>query len=141
LLWRPVGGAVEAEVRSAWRCSADLVLSDGGAPWSSAVEIPPFLKPSPAMVWRPGRFLFNKEEAACWSPAMEMEGRGVSSSELATGDFPFAEGLHLVQVIKRCGDGGAPPAASSSSSTSGSGGPYCNFLFVLDRSVRTGLLI
>ena len=130
---------MEAEVRSAWQCSADLVPSDGGAPRSSAVEIPLFLKPSPATVWRPGRILFNKEEAVCWSPAMEMEGRGVSSSELATGDFPSAEGPYLIQVIKRCGGGGAPPAASSSSSTSGSGGPFCNFLFVLDHSVRTGL--
>ena len=126
-------------MRSAWRCSADLVPFDGGAPRSSAVEIPPFLKPSPATVWRPGRILFNKEKAVSWSPAMEMEGRGVSSSELATGDFPSAEGRHLIQAIKGCSGGGAPSAASSSSSTSGSKGPDCNFSFFMDLSVRTGL--
>lgn len=137
-------------MRSAWRCSADLVPSGGGALWSSTAEIPPFpslrllgvavlVKPSPAPVWRPSRNLFNKEEAVSWSLAMKMEGRGVSSSELATGDFPSAEGLYLIQAIKRYGGGGAPPAASSSSSSSGSRGPGCNFYLSLDLSVRTGL--
>ena len=146
----PVGGAVEVGARSARRCPADLIPFDGGALRCSAVEIPPFrssrvfgsdefLKPSPASAWRRRRDLFNKEEAEVWRSAMETQGGGVGSQELATGDFPTVEGLYLIQAIKRYGGGGAPPAASSSSSTSGSGGPCCNFSFVLDLSVRTGL--
>ena len=147
---RPVGGAVEAVVRSARRVLADLVPFDDDALRSFVVEIPPFpssqifgsavlIKPSPAMAWRPGRNLLNKEKTLLRSFVLEMQGRGVSSQELATGDFPSAEGLYLIQAIKRYGGGGAPPAASSSSSTSGSRGHRCNFLLFLGLSVRTVL--
>jgi hypothetical protein len=128
----------------------ELVLFDGGALRSSAVELSSspssrirgsveLVKPSPAAAWRPGRFVLNKEKEMKWSLAMEMEGRGVSSLELASGDFPAAEGLYLIQAIERYG-GGAPPAASSSTSTSGSSGLICNFyLLKLDLYVRMGL--
>ena len=66
MVWRPVGGAVEAVVRSARRVAADLVPFDGGALRSFAVEIPSFpssqvcgsvevVRPYPASVWRPAR--------------------------------------------------------------------------------------
>jgi hypothetical protein len=141
---------VEAVVRSAWRVATDLVPFDGGALRSFAVEIPSFpssrvygsvefVKPYPASLWRPARNLLNKEKEKKWSLAMKMESRGVSSLELATGDFPAAEGLYLFQAIERYGGGGAPPAASSSASSSGSSGADCNFSLLLDLSVRTGL--
>ena len=67
------GGAVEAVVRSAWCVVVDLVPFDGDALRSFVAEIPPFpnsrffgsvefVKPYPAMAWRPGRNLFNKEK-------------------------------------------------------------------------------
>ena len=150
MVWRPVGGAVEAVVRSARRVAANLFPFGGGALRSSVVEVPPFpssrfygamgfVKPYPAAVWRPGWNLFNKEKEKLLSFAMKTVSCGVSSLELATGDSPDVKGMYLIQAFERYSGGGPPPAASSSSSTSGSGGPFCNFLFVLDHSVRTGL--
>jgi hypothetical protein len=144
----PAGGAEKEVVWSAWRFAAELILFDGGALRSSAVELSSswslrirgsveLLKPSPALVWRLGRFVLDMEKEMERSLAMEMEGRGVSSLELASGDFPAMEGLYLIQAIERYG-GGAPPSASSS--TSGSSALICNFyLFKLDLYVRMGL--
>jgi hypothetical protein len=140
---------VKVGVRSTRRCPADLILFGGGALRCSAVEIPPFrssrvfgsdelLKPSPATAWRRSRDLFNKEKEKMWRLAMKMKSCGVSSQELATGDFPAAEGLYLDQAIERYGGGGAPPAASSLTSSSGSSVAGCNFSVSLDLSVRTG---
>jgi hypothetical protein len=137
-------------VWSVRRFEAELVLFDGGVLRSSAVELSSswslrirgsveLLKPSPALAWRLGRFVLDMEKEMERSLAMEMEGRGVSSQELVSGDFPAAEGLYLIQAIKRYGAGGAPPVASRSASTSGSTGAVCNFYLLLDLSVRTGL--
>jgi hypothetical protein len=146
----PAGGAEKVVVRSAWRFEMELVLFDGGALRSSAVELSSspssrirgsveFVKPSPAAAWRSSRSSKNKEKEVMRSPAMEVGCGGVSSQELATGDFPSAEGLHLIQAIKGCSGGGAPLAASCSSSTSGSSGHDCNLFFFLNLSVRTVL--
>jgi hypothetical protein len=136
-------------VWSVRRFEAELVLFDGGVLRSSAVELSSswslrirgsveLLKPSPALAWRLGWFVLDMEKEVERSLAMEMEGRGVSSLELASGDFPATEGLYLIQAIERYGGGGTPPAASSS--TSGSSGLICNFyLFKLDLYVRMGL--
>jgi hypothetical protein len=143
-------GAVEAVVRSAWCVAADLIPFDGGALRSFVVEIPPFpnsrffgsvmfVKPYPAMAWRLGRNLFNKEKDVIWSFAMEMLGCGVGSQELETGDFPSAEGMYLIQAIKRYSGSGAPPAASCLSSISGFRGRLCNFAVVLGLSVSSKL--
>jgi hypothetical protein len=108
---------------------------------SGSVE---FGSPSPAMAWRLRWILKNKEEMLSGF-AVVMEGHGVGSSEPASGDFPSAEGVLLVQAIERSNGGGAPPAASwSSSSSSGfsgswSWGPVCNLNLVLDLSVRSKL--
>ena len=97
--------------------------------------------PSPATAWRLRRiFELNKEEVRCGF-AVKMLGYGVGSLEPATGDFPSAQGVLLIQAIEGSNGGGAPPAASwSSSSLSGSRGswswgPACNFILVLDLSV------
>jgi hypothetical protein len=148
----PAGGAEKVVVRSAWRFEMELVLFDGGALRSSAVELSSspssrirgsveLVKPSPAAAWRPGRFVLNKEKEMKWSLAMEMEGRGVSFQELASGDFPAAEGLYLIQAIKRYGGGGAPPAASCSASTSGSSGAICIFLLFAGPFCKIGTSI
>ena len=101
--------------------------------------------PSPATAWRLRRiFELNKEEVRC-GLAVKMLGYGVGSLEPATGDFPSAQGVLLIQAIEGSNGGGAPPASSwSSSSSSGSRGswswgPACNFNLVLDLSVRSRL--
>jgi hypothetical protein len=70
----------------------------------------------------------KKDEEVMWSLATKMVVRGVRSQELATSDFPPAEGLYLIQAIKGCSGGGAPP------STSGSRGLGCIF-FLLTGSI------
>jgi hypothetical protein len=109
---------------------------------SGSVE---FGSPSPAMAWRLRWILkTNKVEVMC-GLAVKMCGHGVGSLEPATGDFPSAEGVLLIQAIERSNGGGAPPAALwSSSSSSGSRGsrswgPVCIFNLVLDLSVRSRL--
>ena len=134
----------------------ELYPSGDGSPWGAVVELSTlsgsrihgsgeFGSPLPAMAWRLRRFLQpNKMEVVC-SFAVKMMVHGVGSSEPATGDFPSAEGVLLIQAIERSNSGGAPPAASwSSSSTSESRGsrswgPVCNFNLVLDFSVRSRL--
>ena len=144
------GGAEELAALSARRFGTRPVLSGGGAPRSSAVEASSspssqlfgsveLVTPSPASAWRSSRSSLNKKEERMLNLAMKMVVRGVGSLEPATGDFPSAEGLGLNQAIEGHSGGGAPPAASCSSSTSGSRGPRCNFFFLLDLSVRTGL--
>jgi hypothetical protein len=92
------------------------------------------------MAWPTSRSSCNKKKVEMRSLAMAMVDRGVGSQELATGDFPSAEGSCLIQAIKEHGGGGAPPAASrSSSSTSGSRGLVCNFLLFLDLFVKPRL--
>ncbi|KAK1687174.1 hypothetical protein QYE76_048022 [Lolium multiflorum] len=108
----PAGGAEKEVVWSVWRFEAELILFDGGALRGSAVELSSswslrirgsveLLKPSPALAWRLGRFVLDMEKEVERSLAMEMESRGVSSLELASGDFPATEGLYLIQAIER----------------------------------------
>ena len=146
----PASGAEEVVARSARRFGGDLILSGGGALWSSAVEISPspssrvsgsveLISPSPAMAWRSGRIELKKMKGEIWSHAMKRRASGVGSLEPATDDFPSVKGMHLYQVFEGCSCGGAPPAASRSSSSSVSIGLVCNFYFLLDLAVSLWL--
>jgi hypothetical protein len=137
-------------VRSARHFGGDLTLSDGGALWSSAVEISPspssrvfgsaeLVSPSPTLAWRSSRIELKKMKGEIWSHAMERRANGVGSLEPATGDFPSVKGTHPYQVFEGCSCGGVPPAASRSSSTSGSTGLVCIFFFLLDLAVSLWL--
>ena len=141
--------------RRCGRCGvlvAELFLSGGGALCGAMAELSPspssrifgsleFVCPSPALAWRPRRIPSNnKKKEFVFGLTMKMMDRGVGSQEPATGDFPSAEGLLLIQAIKRRNGGGAPPASSTSwSSTSGSFGPVCIFYLILDFSVSSRL--
>jgi hypothetical protein len=61
----------------------------------------------------------------------------VGSADLAIGDFPAVTGLAPFQGLRRSSGSGAPPTAPVRRRSWDLEGLLCNFLFVLDLSVRT----
>jgi hypothetical protein len=61
----------------------------------------------------------------------------VGSTDPAIGDFPAATGLAPIQGLRRSSGSGAPPTAPVRRRSWDLEGLLCNFLFVLDLSVRT----
>ena len=142
----PAGG-VEEVVKLAVQFVTALLPFDGGAPWSLIVKRTSsgsspvsgsgeFSDPSPdrssGSIW-----IANKKmEVVVWIITVKTMAQGAGLSGPLSGDFPSAEGLLPNPSQKRSSGGGAPPARPGRRRHRDLEGPVCNFIFVLDLSVR-----
>lgn len=81
-------------------------MESSSSPSSRVFGSVEFVKPSPDPAWRSVRNSSNKEGAVVFGFALKMAAQGVGSTGPVTGDYPSAEGLHLIQAIRGCSSGG-----------------------------------
>jgi hypothetical protein len=135
----PAGGVGEEVARPVLLLQVVVFLFVGGAPRSSAVDLPSLPCPQlygaavgafplPASVGRRSRFPKISWKRMLRFGASTTAASGVGPLWPVLGDFPSARGLLLIQGVKGSRCGGAPPTAPCRRRGRGAGGSCCNFL-------------
>jgi hypothetical protein len=107
------------------------------SPSSSIYGFDPLLVPRPDLARRRIRVKMLEVKMVFDGFAMTAALLGVGSPDPALGDFPAAMGLDPVQGVKRISGSGAPPTAPVRRLCRVPEGLLCNFVLVLDLSIRT----